>query len=432
MILTRRIFLTLACGASASRTLFASTGAANPSQVAGHTQQHDQAMRERIARIIQQYDEQGDHRTGTDVDHRSARWLANHAGQIGHRAALEPFRLMRVDPGSCYLQTSERRVGGLPMFDGAFTNEHGLAGRLGNAGDATEFGLVIADPIAISAEAESIRDLRRSNKHRGLIIVTRGGRPGLCPINARHFSEPFGPPVLQVSSEEEEWLTQAARRQQAIKLVVQVTRTPTEAYNVVARVIGSDAGLPPLIVWTPRSGWWNNAAERGGGLACWLEAMRAVRAGKQARSILFLATSGHELGHLGLEEFLARRPGLGKQAFAWVLFGANIGAAHGMQRITRLQASDDEIERMAEEAMARAGTKVDGKLPRGEVPGGEVRNIHEHGGRYVSLGGTNAYFHNQGDRWPSAVDILAVEQYAKAFADLTVMLAKTPNARKGT
>ena len=48
--------------------------------------------------------------------------LANHAEQIGHHALLEPFRLMRVNPGSCYLQTSERRVGGLPMFDGAFTN----------------------------------------------------------------------------------------------------------------------------------------------------------------------------------------------------------------------------------------------------------------------------------------------------------------------
>jgi hypothetical protein len=339
---------------------------------------------------------------------------------------------MRVNPGSCYLQTGERRVGGLPMFDGAFTNERGLVGRLGNAGDGTEFGLVVADQMTISAEAESIKDLRRSNKHRGLIIVTKGGRPGLCPINARHFLEPFGPPVLQVSSEEEEWLTLAARGQQEMTLVVQATRTPAEAYNVVARVTGSDALLTPLIVWTPRSGWWNNAAERGGGLACWLEAMRAVRAGKQARSTLFLATSGHELGHLGLEEFLARRPNLGKQAFAWVLFAANIGAAHGRQRMTRLQASDDDIERMADEAMARAGTKVDGKLARGTAPGGEVRNIHERGGRYLSLGGTNAYFHNQGDRWPSAVDIPAVERYAKAFADLTVMLAKPLHPRRGT
>jgi hypothetical protein len=233
----------------------------------------------RIARVIRDYDAQGDHRTGTDPDHRSARWLARIVEETGRRASLEPFRLSRVDPQWCYLQTAERLVGGLPMFDGSFTNERGLVGRLGNAGDETDFGLVVADQVAISAEAEAIKDLRRSNTHKGFIIVTRGGRPGLCPI--------------------------------------------------------------------------------------------------------ILATSGHELGHLGLEEFLARRPSLGKQAFAWLLFGANIGAAHGKQRMTRLQASDDEIERTAEEAMEQAGTRVDGKLPRGTVPGGEVRNIHERGGRYV-------------------------------------------------
>jgi hypothetical protein len=310
------------------------------------------------------------------------------------------------------------------MFDGVFTSERGVVGRLGAAGSDAEIGLFVANLMAIVSEAEPIEELRRSNKHAGLIVVTRTPRPGLCPINARHFSKPFGPPVLQVSSEEEDWLTQAASRQQEITLVVQATRTQAEACNLVAHVKGTDANLPPLVVWTPRSSWWNSAAERGGGLACWLEAMRSVRAGQQARSVLFLATSGHELGHLGLEQFLARREGLGKQAFAWVLFGANIGAAHGAQRMTRLQASDDEIERLAENAMTGAGTGVDGKLPRGAVPGGEVRNIHERGGRYVSLGGTNPYFHNPGDRWPFTVDIRAVERYAKAFADLTLTLGR--------
>ena len=76
--------------------------------------------------------------------------------------------------------------------------------------------------------------------------------------------------------------------------------------------------------------------------------------------------------------------------------------------------------------MERAGTRVDSTLPRGTVPGGEVRNIHERGGRYLSLGGTNPYFHNPSDRWPSTVDIVAVERYAKAFASLTVMLARRP------
>ena len=44
------------------------------------------------------------------------------------------------------------------------------------------------------------------------------------------------------------------------------------------------------------------------------------------------------------------------------------------------------------------------------------------GGRYVSLIGTNAFFHHPGDRWPSEVDVLAVARYARAFAELTLTL----------
>ena len=431
MILTRRRVLTLAGGIPTSQGLSAFVPTASARQTVSPVPQDDRSTLRRIARVIQEYDDQGDHRTGTDTDYRSARWLAKHAALAGHRATLEPFRLMRVDPGPSYVQAGERRVDGLPMFDGAFTSERGVVGRLGAAGGATEIGLFVANLMAIAAEAAPIEELRRSRKHTGLIVVTRAARPGLCPINARHFTEPFGPPVLQVSSEEEEWLTQAASRQLEITLVVQATRTAAEASNVVAQVNGTDADLPPLVVLTPRSSWWNSAAERGGGLACWLEAMRAVRAGGQTRSILFLATSGHELGHLGLEQFLARRASIGKQAFAWMLFGANIGAAHGAQRMSRLQASDDELERLADEAMTRAGTKVDGKLPRGAVPNGEVRNIHERGGRYLSLGGTNPYFHNPGDRWPLTVDIKAVERYSKAFADLITVLAQRKQLSAG-
>src|SRR5215469_5775013 len=43
------------------------------------------------------------------------------------------------------------------------------------------------------------------------------------------------------------------------------------------------------------------------------------------------ANSGHELGHLGLDDFMARRPGwerpISKGGAPWIHFGANIGAA---------------------------------------------------------------------------------------------------------
>ena len=150
--------------------------------------------------------------------------------------------------------------------------------------------------------------------------------------------------------------------------------------------------------------------------------MRALAAAGAARPATFVASSGHELGHLGLESFLNRRRVLLKGAAAWVHLGANIGAAGGR---ARLQASDDAIERPARAAMTQAGTGELQRVARGTVPAGEARNIHIGGGRYLSLLGSSPFFHSQADRWPAAVDAAAVARYATAIADLVVSLAST-------
>src|SRR5213078_1203191 len=117
------------------------------------------------------------------------------------------------------------------------------------------------------------------------------------------FLHPFGPPVLQVASEEAPFLADCARQGANALLVAHAERNQAQAFNVVTMVPGTNKGAPPLVVMTPRSGWWGCASERGGGLACWLEIMRAMRDARPVRDVLFVASSGHELGHLGLDAF---------------------------------------------------------------------------------------------------------------------------------
>jgi hypothetical protein len=254
-----------------------------------------------------------------------------------------------------------------------------------------------------------------------LLIITTGARAGLCPINGAYFKDPFGPSALQVSSEHGEWLKQQARQSATARIVAQVQRAKTKAYNVTVTIKGAQPRLAPLVVMTPRSGWWHSTSERGGGLICWLEAMLALAEKKPARTTHFISSSGHELGHLGLESFIERRPELVKQAWAWMHFGANVGAVGARNR---LQTSDDLLEVMAVGAMARSGLNVDDKAKRGVAPLGEAGNIHRGGGRYVSLLCTGApLFHHPADRWPDAVDVAAVARYAEAFAVVASQLA---------
>jgi hypothetical protein len=88
------------------------------------------ALEQRIAAVIQAYDAQGNHRTGTEVDNASAEWLAEQVRQLGAEPSLEPFTLDRLDPQSCYLHVDGRRIDGVPAFDAGFTNAEGVPGEL--------------------------------------------------------------------------------------------------------------------------------------------------------------------------------------------------------------------------------------------------------------------------------------------------------------
>ena len=265
-------------------------------------------MQRRISTVVRSYEEQGFHRTGTAVDQISGDWLVQEVRQIGLEPEREEFSLSRADPLGASLVVNDRKIDGLPLFDGAFTDPAGIAGQLGDLDSNASIGLAEIPPNAAATDA--LGDARRRNRHQAIVVVTRGARPGFCPSNADSFLRPFGPPVLQVSSEEAPFLAECARRGAKALLTARVERTQVQAFNVITIVSGTNKSLAPLVVMTPRSGWWWCASERCGGLACWLEIMRAMRDAKPARDVLFVASSGHELGHLGIDTFMERRPGL--------------------------------------------------------------------------------------------------------------------------
>jgi hypothetical protein len=369
------------------------------------------ALEARLSRLVREFSAQGDHRTGTAVDRASAEWLGEQIDAAGLTPALEPFPLSRVDPVAVSVVAGDRTFPGVPLFDGAFTKAGGVSGRLGALDAGTAIGLGSTAPNASAAGA--LGEARRANRHAEIVCVTNGQRPGLCPSNADLFLTPFGPPVVQVSSADGAALTTLAEQGATVTVIAQVARTPVTAFNVTTRIAGVNGALPPLVIMTPRSGWYSCASERGGGILSWLELMRTLKTPRPARDILFVASSGHELGHLGINAFVDARPGIVKNSAGWMHFGANIGAAVGPGTV--IQASDDDSEEILAQAMAPAGLKIDRRNPRGTVPGGDAEVVPRGGGRYVSVIGRNALFHNPNDRGPQAVDAAAVARFVDAF-----------------
>lgn len=370
--------------------------------------------------LLRAFDAQGHHRTGTDVDRASGDWLHREAARAGGRARLVPFSFARLDVLEAYVEIGGQRIEGLPFFDGGVTDATGVSGPLGPAG----VQVAIADRAAIGTEGEFLAEARRAGRAAAIVVVTSTSVPGLVPSNARAFTAPYGCPVLQVSSDARGVLDTAARSGATARVVCRTTRTHTTAANVEAEVPGRDASLAPLLVITPRSGWWTCAAERGGGLVCWLEAMRGLAGARPARRTLFVASSGHELGHLGLDAFLHDHDTLLRTAHACIHLGANIGAGGATAAGALVQASDDGLDAMMSGALSDAGAAIAGHLPRGRVPAGEARNLHVGGARYVSLiGQGNAWFHHQDDRYLVAVTADRVARYARAVTAVATRLA---------
>lgn len=369
----------------------------------------------RAASVISEFDQQGWHRTGTAVDDDSAAWLAERVSAFASSVSLEPFELQRVDPVDCSVDVDGETIPATPAFDGSFLDEP-LTATVGPLGGAAAIGVTSAPPGAGAPELDAAR---RDGSHQTIVVVTNGGRPGLAMRNAPRFLDPFGPPVLYVSNEYEARLLETSGK---VTVRAAAGRSAASALNVVADVEGTDPELAPIVVMTPRSGWWYCAAERGGGIACWVETVRRVASERPRRRVRFIATSGHELDHLGLDAYLDAHPEEAASAAMWLHLGASIGAADG-----RLASacSDDGAEGVLGTELEAAGCQMPHSMQRGWVPGGESRNIHERGWRYISLLGGSPYFHLESDRWPIAVDIDSVSRFALAAGATVIRLSNS-------
>jgi hypothetical protein len=230
--------------------------------------------RARAVTWLTAWDSQGVHRTGTAGDEAGARWLADEAAALGVEVASEVFALDRLDPVDCYLELDGERISGAPVFDAPATGANGLTGALTLRGH--EDGILVAKLSPRSVYTGEYEKLRRSAEHRALVIVCAGECPGLGLLNAERFRNPYRAPAIHVSSEASEAVLSAAADAKHARVVSESRYVRASARNVIVSIRGSRRSVARVVVMTPRSSWWQSTAERGGGLVCWLETLRAL------------------------------------------------------------------------------------------------------------------------------------------------------------
>ena len=375
---------------------------------------------QRISSIIQEYDSQGYHRTGTITDHISANWLVDKINSIGLSATKETFPLHRVNPITSHIKVNNSIIDGLPMFDCQYTDESGIKGTIGLYGDNVDIAVFEMNHGNIDY-SEDLLDARQSGKYKAVIVLTIGETPGLMAINTPDFGQNFGVPVLQVSSESKEQIEQVIYSRKSVQMIVHANFEQSESYNIVTEIKGLNNNLKPIVVMTPRSGWWNCASERGGGVACWLEVMQHIISNKVARDVIFVATSAHELGAYGIQSFLNKRPNFIKKVSNWIHFGANIGAA--ITPGTRFCSSNTQLREITTNALIQEKIIDATAIDLGVILGRESAFVANLGAKVIVLQGTNALFHLQKDRWPISVDVKKIAKLSKSFNQIAFELA---------
>jgi hypothetical protein len=369
-----------------------------------------------------QWDNIIDHRTGSEGDTQTARWLATQINQAGAQATLQPFQFQRRVPGNCFVSDGNFRAQGVPLFDGGTTNNGTITGSSGRLGSGAPIGVTGFAPFPGHPDSQALMHARQDATHKVIVAYANAETvaPGLAVLNAPRYQNPHHLPVLQVGSEYGEALKSAAAKQSQLSVQVVFSESQETVYNVEARVPGRRPDLAPLVVMTPRSAWWTCTSERGGGITVWLQALRQFASTQPDRDIIFTANTGHELGHLGLEHFISQNPTLIAQAHTWVHLGANFAAAGG---VPRLQVSDNTLLQMSQAAFATQQVEVPDLTPPGTRPRGEAYNVFDGDGRYVSLLGSNPLFHHPDDRWPNAVDLRKTVRLSRALLSIITQLS---------
>ena len=321
-----------------------------------------------------------------------------------------------------------------------YTDISGICGQLGWVGSDCPIGVVLVDDANDASDSTKLNAARADpGAHKLLVagLVLDQSVKGLALGNAPNYSSkltvqasilgdevsgPFGPPVLQLPSDSVPLLIQAVESGENATAVCTATRIPeATACNVEARILGTDPSLAPIVVMTPRSGWWACASERGPGLSAFIELARACASQPLLRTIFFTANSGHECGHLGMHAFSSGPTAItGSEAHCWVHLGANFGSTNeGTDPALPLdqptpfiyQTTDAAMEtrllrhldsaRQAADPIASSRVRweagwVGGR--RAQRPlAGEAVNVHADGGRFVSLIGVNQMFHHPAD-----------------------------------
>jgi hypothetical protein len=235
-----------------------------------------------------------------------------------------------------------------------------------------------------------------------VVAVSDSATKEIVALNSPAGAEPWPIPVVLAGSRDERALMAAARSSAKASLLLDgEDDADAKAKNVIARV---DRGKDLIVVSTPQSGWFRCAGERGPGIALFLGLARWASRRPSGASFLFVSTSGHELGGLGMRAFLKELAPPPDRVLCWIHLGAGIATYAWEETSTgpnRLQAPDSRRTLMSSPDLVPLLTTtfagLTGLTPTVDRAVGEFEFLVKAGYRSFGIAAAHRFHHTPAD-----------------------------------
>jgi len=390
-----------------------------------------------------------DHLTGTTDSGATQEWLREQLEAAGVPTQSDAYRFFRFIPRRVRLTLDGVAVPSvIARFYSGTTPTGGITAPLAYAGQQVgqadvkgKIAVVEAQVVdGIAASVDSAVANAKAAGANGLVVVTDGPEDYAVQEDVDSRAGLLGMPVVFAGERSGAPVVAAAKAGKVANLLVDADvgeGCDTNTYGVLP---GADPNRF-IVVGTPLSAFVPAASERGAGVAILLALARhyaALPRAQRPETLVFVGTTGHEDGYLGLPMFMKRHPGWFQAADAYVHLGASLAAAAFAESpagtITRTPAGDPTrllytSENPVLQGIVQRAFGADGAEMGSASPG--VRNVGEQVYAYhagvpiVSSSGSSFYFHTAGDQ-PDGVSPSLLAGVAASFKDAIDAIAALP------
>lgn len=382
---------------------------------------------------VQRYDSFGPHRYGSPGAERALAWIAEELEHASLQVCSQRFALERqydLEAATLTVATETRPVmpqWWIPEHQATFFLTAPIA--MSDSGPAPGGFVRLALPFDGGAylAALHVAALEDTFARRPAAVLLTIDHPSgeIFTYNVDQKCPPWSVPVILVAPKDLPLLERAQQDGQPVSVSVQGTwRRAVPGRNVVGRL---DRGKGrSLVISTPVTSWFTSSCERGPGIAGFLAMARLARTRWPDVDLVFVATSGHEIGHGGMEHFLRDGAPAPDATLAWSHFGASL-ACFSWRRDGGRWVTDREVDTrqrlvLSSQAMAsmvkRRFKDIAAELLSGERAGvGELRDVQAAGyPRFFGMAGSHTFFHTPADT-AAATGPEILEPVVRAFAE---------------